>query len=290
MRKDLILPALSLAGGAAGFALRRWQLSSAFQPETGLFVHGAPATYALLALTGLMTLLFLLASLSLPRRKDDNFLSAFGCPQSGFLTALTAAGMLFLAAGLLGVREGLEQLGQWRSQLEPDPYLLPHVLSLILCALLALPGGVALLLLGKASYRNELPDSACRLAPVPALVGLVWLFVTHLQHGTEPVLMRYGFSLAAAALLMLAHYYAAGFLYGRPFRRRTAFCALLGACLGLISLADSPTFFIAALTLAFALSALALSYPLLHSSFGPPWPERMPSGAEGEDMDTQADI
>ena len=43
MRKDIFLPALAVAGGAAGFFLRRWQLASAYLPETGLFVHGAPA-------------------------------------------------------------------------------------------------------------------------------------------------------------------------------------------------------------------------------------------------------
>ena len=47
MRKDIFLPALAVAGGAAGFFLRRWQLASAYLPETGLFVHGAPATLAL---------------------------------------------------------------------------------------------------------------------------------------------------------------------------------------------------------------------------------------------------
>ena len=42
MRKDIFLPALAVAGGGAGFFLRRWQLASAYLPETGLFVHGAP--------------------------------------------------------------------------------------------------------------------------------------------------------------------------------------------------------------------------------------------------------
>ena len=54
MRKNIILPALAVAGGAAGFLLRRWQLASAYQPDTGLFVHGAPATGALLGLTALL--------------------------------------------------------------------------------------------------------------------------------------------------------------------------------------------------------------------------------------------
>ena len=48
MRKDIILPGLAVAGGAAGFALRKWQLSAAYHPETGLFTHGFPATLSLI--------------------------------------------------------------------------------------------------------------------------------------------------------------------------------------------------------------------------------------------------
>ena len=51
MRKDILLPGVAVAGGAAGFLLRRWELSTAFEPDTGLPVAGAPATWALIALT-----------------------------------------------------------------------------------------------------------------------------------------------------------------------------------------------------------------------------------------------
>lgn len=50
MRKDILLPGLAVGGGAACLALRQWQLSSAYDAETQLFSHGAPATYALLLL------------------------------------------------------------------------------------------------------------------------------------------------------------------------------------------------------------------------------------------------
>ena len=40
MRKDILLPALSLTGGVTGFFLRRWQLSTAYRSEVGLFSHG----------------------------------------------------------------------------------------------------------------------------------------------------------------------------------------------------------------------------------------------------------
>ena len=77
-RKDIALPGLALAGGLLCFGLRRWQLASAFHPETGLFTHGAPATWALLALTAALLLaLFLLVRGE--RVGPDDFLPAFSC-------------------------------------------------------------------------------------------------------------------------------------------------------------------------------------------------------------------
>ena len=54
MRKDLILPALALAGGAGGFFLRRRHWAGAYQPELGLFASGAPSLWALLGLAALL--------------------------------------------------------------------------------------------------------------------------------------------------------------------------------------------------------------------------------------------
>ena len=197
------------------------------------------------------------------------------------MAALTAAAMLFFVSFALMGSEGLAQLRLWR--MDPSGHMLTYPAALLVTALLSLPAGAAVLLMGRAAYRGEMTPAVSCLAPFPAFTGLVWLFATHLEHGTEPVLMRYGFSLAAAALLMLAHYYVAGYLFGRPHVRRALFCSLAGAALGLISLADRPGLAVGCLTLAFVLSALTFSYALLHNAFGPPWPGRMPSGAQDED-------
>ena len=101
-------------------------------------------------------------------------------------------------------------------------------------------------------------------------------------YGTDPVLLRYGFSLAAVACLLLGLYYAASFFHRRPHPGRPAFFSLLGIALGLLSLADAPAPYHAALTGACMLSCLAYSCALLRNTFGPPWPERMPSGAQEE--------
>lgn len=284
MRKDVVLPALAAAGGAAGFLLRRWQLYRAYVPETGLFVHGDPATFALLGLTGLLAVAFALLVQEKGEGPED-FLPAFGSPEAGQMTVLAAAGLLLMLAGALGLKDGLAALQLWRAS--PELYPLANPGSQLLTAALCLPAGLGIVLMGKAAYREELSDSVCWLASFPALAGLVWLFTTHLKHGVEPVLMKYGFGLFAVLLLTLAHYYAAAFLFGRPRRRRTAFLALTGTAAGIISLADRPDLFTAAAVLAFSLSALALSRALLRNTFGPPWPERpegrMPPCEEDKD-------
>lgn len=278
MRKDIALPVLAAAGGAAGFFLRRWQLAAAYDPGTGLFAHGAPATFALLTLFVLLALAFLLLT---RRGKEgaDDFLPAFGCPGAGQMTALAAACFLMFAAGGLGLLEGVRGLRLW--QADPSAYQMSVPGSRLLAGGLCILAGFGILLMGRMAYRGELNGAACFLAPFPALAGLVWLFSTHLEYGTEPVLMKYGVQLFAALALTLAHYYAAGFLYGRPRPRRTLFFGLTGVALGITSLADRPGLFHAAAAVAFSLSAAALSTSLL----GGPWPERMPPPEEEEIMD-----
>ena len=81
----------------------------------------------------------------------------------------------------------------------------------------------------------------------------------------------------------MAHYYIAGFLYGKPRPRRVLFCALLGAAVGITSLADGLDLFTAAATAAFTLSALGFAHGLL----GGPWPDRMPPSEEETDSTAQ---
>ena len=47
MKKHWLAPLLAIAGGAVGFGLRKWQLASGFEPDTGLAIPGAPAVGAL---------------------------------------------------------------------------------------------------------------------------------------------------------------------------------------------------------------------------------------------------
>ena len=50
-RNYIAAPAVAVAGGAVGCALRAWGLRTAFEPETGLPIPGMPATWALILLS-----------------------------------------------------------------------------------------------------------------------------------------------------------------------------------------------------------------------------------------------
>jgi len=278
MRKDILLPGLALAGGGAGFCLRLLQWHQAYDPDTELF-RASPVTPVLLALAALMAVLFLVSGTA--GRLPDDYPQAFRCPSSLHMTLMVASAFLFFGAGVLGLLEGIEEMTLFR--LGVGSPMITYPAALLLGAALCFPAGVGILLLGKANYRGEVSPAASLLACFPPFAGLVWLFATHLDHGTDPVLMRYGFTLSAAGLLTLAHYDAAGFLFGSRHPRRLLFCALTGTMLALISLADGPSRAAALLTAAFSLSALAQSYALLRNLHGPDWPERMPSGAEDDE-------
>ena len=63
MRKEILLPAVAVAGGGVGFALRRWELATAFEADTGLPIAGAPATLALIAVSAAVAVVLLALSL-----------------------------------------------------------------------------------------------------------------------------------------------------------------------------------------------------------------------------------
>ena len=290
MRKDILLPGLALAGGALGLGLRQWHIAAAYDPATQLYAPGHPASFLLPALLAGLTLAFILLLRGIP--KDKEGISAFHCPTAFFLTLMSASGLLFLAAGVLGLMEGLAQLAEWRAYSNGQLFTYPA--SLILCAILCFGAAPGIFLLGKSAGRSELSAGLPMLINIPAATALIWLFTSHMTHSTDPILQSYIYSLAAAAALLLTHYYTAALFHGQPHPLRFALSALLGVALGIISLADRPSLFGFALTAALALPALACSYALLRNCFGPPWPsrlqkERMPSGAQSECGDDDDD-
>ena len=101
MQKKIVYPALAVLLGGAGFALRRWELATAFE-ETGLVTPGMPATLSLIALSAVAGILC--ALLGWRRRGVDygDYDTAFeakDCPL--YMGAVVLSAFFLLGAAVL---------------------------------------------------------------------------------------------------------------------------------------------------------------------------------------------
>ena len=264
MRNQIILPGLAVCGGAAGFAVRKWLWLSAYDPASELFAKGSPAVMALGGFLLVMAaVLFLLSKKAAP---DHPGCVPPTCPDPLYMCLMASGAFVFFGAGVLGLLEGMEQMQLWRSGMA---MVLSYPAALLLCGGLCLVSGVCGLAVGKSAYRPGSGNKAGLFAVIPPFTMLVWLFATHQAHATDPVFLRYGVYLTAAALLMLAHYVAAAFYQGHRHTHRFLFCSLMGSVLALTSLADGLSLFQMAMAAACTLSALGQCYALLSPATEP---------------------
>ncbi len=263
MRKDVLLPALALAGGAAGFFLRLWQWSSAYDASTQLFDAGAPASLALVAWVILVGVLALVLGRggAVPQPPEQAFL----CPSTGYMTVMTAGGLCFLLAAAAGVPELLYRYQAW--QIDPQHNLLPIAFGLsVACCLL---GSIGALACGRNNYRRVTGLQVRAPATLPAYAALPWLMALYQEDSRDPALLRVFVPLLSAVFLLLALYQAAAFFYRRSHPVRFTFFAVMGITLGLTSLADRPSVFGVVSTLSFLLCALGALMALSRNRFAP---------------------
>ena len=100
MQKRNLPLALALIGGAVGLGLRRWQLATGFEPDTGLPIPGAPAYIALLAFSALMALA--LVALLRPQKGSWSYDVAFAARENQlYMACVTLGAFLLLGSGVL---------------------------------------------------------------------------------------------------------------------------------------------------------------------------------------------
>ncbi len=268
MRRNMLLPFLAVAGGLAGAALRLREWNVCFSPETLTFNGGT-----MLLLVFMAVLLATFAVCLRGGQTPPDVLSAWRCPEPLYFTCKVLAAFLMLAAGVLALVTGLTDMRVWRygGSLQVTSSPAPRIICGIFC-ILAFP---CMLKTAQSFYRGTLNGMSGILSVAPPAAGLIWILTIHLEHGTDPVLASYGYQLAAAIFLMLAHYYVAAGFYAGVRARRAAFFCLAGTATGLVSMADRPGIFQTVMTLSMLISALADTPALIRALFGPPWPRRL---------------
>jgi len=275
--KEYLLPGAAVIGGCAGFCLRRWELSSAF--EDGLPVSGAPATLALAALSLVVAALLLAAVLTLPRKWQADYDQAFAAAGDKFYATGSVLAVFLLALSSVLAAVGWTGLGGSRMESQTGPMW-------ILLAAVCLAAAACLFLTVKNNFRSEGRGNFRFAALMPGFAGCVWLICAYQSKAAvDPILLDYVYEIAAILCILLALYYYAAFAYQRPRLPQAVLFGLLGCYFSLVTLADGHSM---ADLARFAFAAVYLpvqTYALLRSA-GRPLTPRIPA-AENRDLNTE---
>lgn len=249
MRKEIIVPAVALAGGAAGFALRRWELATAFEPMEGGFrlaIPGAVSSLVLAGLSAAMAIVLLLLCRGKHSAFPGGYDQAFSAEGSvPYVSAKVLSGFLALAAAALNLLDlpAAYQAAVVLSRVNhrnPILAVLPRGILALLCVGTCFAAVAA----GQNSYRARGRGKRGGALLMPAYMGCAWLTSAYYPRASDPVVLDYVYELFAVVAVLLAFYFIAGF----SFARGRSFCAALFSALGiyfsLVTLADEHPLYI----------------------------------------------
>ena len=240
MQKRRFLPAAAVVLGGAGFLLRRWELSTAFEPS-GLVTSGMPATMALTVLSILAAVLCAAAGSAL-RKQDlgrfDDLFALEGRP--ALLSGLVLSAFLLLAGAAL---ELVQIPASYRAAVDGlmangtgSPILAAFLPAAL--ALLSLLSGIGILLAARKRARGQSVGPYSGLLLAPGFLGCLWLIAAYQSRAGDPVVQDYLYELLAIMCVLLSSYYLASFSYEDGKAGRCLCFSLLAVYFSITTLAD----------------------------------------------------
>lgn len=267
MRKEFVLPVAAILGGVAGFFLRRWELATVFDADTGLPSQGMPVTWTLALLSAAM--LVLLAVLSADSRKTftggyDEAFAARG--RSLYMGAMAASAFLMAIGGFL-LLPALPELYLEAEQTQRGIPLL-SLFPRILLAVFGVLSAVSVFRLGRNGYLAERKGRYSAWLLIPAYTACAWLIVAYQARSGDPILLDYVYQLFAIIATVLGTYFICGFSFEKGKIFRTIFFSLAALYFIPVTLADSHEPAFVALFAAFFLFQGASVIAFLHNLAG----------------------
>lgn len=218
-----------VAEGALAAVLRKWQLGSAFEEETGLAIPMAPASITLACLLVIAAAWFVILATYQPvskrpwsvgqaHRWDLVFLDA-GDPVYPIL--VVTAAFLAVAAVPVLLKTGVDQWQAYREAVAADlqPPSSNGMLTLA-TAVGALLSFLGLLQMGRDGLHAGRRGKGGFAAALPGVAGCVWLMESFRGHAANPVQWDYAPQLLAIVCGMLFYMDFAGMSAGAARPRR----------------------------------------------------------------------
>lgn len=293
MKKQLLLPLVSVAGGAAALVLRLLQNRTGFQPATGLPIPGNAPGLALAALLAVLVVALCVLARLLPAEDEDGpvFPDDFRTQNAALVTLPVLGIFLMAASGVLDIAAGAAGLSALESASGPDgPVVVWSAFGAasgltftprarILAGALVLVGAVSLFPAAACCRRRPgtrprtIPPTLLLVAPVCMVARLV---LAYRVDSVNPALQAYYVEILALTFLTLALYRLSGFACRAARTRRFAVYAGAAAALCIAALGDGES--LSALLLYAGGAAVALGFLLLWLTEGRSVSEIVESG------------
>ncbi len=225
MRKEILLPAVAVVGGAAGFALRRWELATAFEADTGLPISGAPATLALIALSVVVAAALLALSFVGRCPRFQSYGQAFWARDNTlYAMAGVLSGFLLLAGGALMAYDFAQGANP--------------VYTRLIVAVMAVVSGVCVIVTVRDNFKGTNGGKYSVPLLIPAFAFCVWLIAAYQVRAGDPVQLDYVYELFGIIAGLLGLYFIAGFSFDKGRTGPAVLFSLLGVYFSLVTLAD----------------------------------------------------
>lgn len=285
MRKEIVLPSLAVGGGIVGLLLRRWELATAFEADTGLVTPNMPSTWALIIWSALLAAAFILLCRGKHRSFAGGYDAAFAAKgNTVYITAMVLAAFLLLASAVLNYMgipaayaEAVAAARAGNAQGTPLFNVLPRA---ILGALAAV-SFFCVLSTGRNNYRGEGKGKFSFSLLAPAYMGCIWLIAAYQVRAGDPVRQDYIYELFAIISSLLGLYFMAGFSFERAKVFRSSLFSLLGVYFSLVTLADGHELYVV-LLYGFCILSLTANVTALLANDTRPEPRARRSHSEEE--------
>lgn len=205
---------LTLALGAAGAVLHKFQLLTAIEPQTGLSVTNAPISIFTAAFSILAVVLFILLSQLLKNRNVEPVYHEAMAP-GNIIPTLISAAMIAVAA-----------FGAYKS-ITAGIGVRCTELAVYILAAVAVLAGVAFFVMSLQAFLRRSGVETMLCSVVVVFFVCYWLVLAYKENSADPVRIKFIYEFLGLCAAALAVYYTSGYAFGSSRPRMTvAFSAM----------------------------------------------------------------
>jgi hypothetical protein len=241
MRKSaVVVPILALVTGLVGFFFRKMEVSTVFDPVTGLAKRGASVTTLMIGIAVLAAVIAVVSAVLTVRRyaSEPEYTRAFAPRGMAYL------GVSFLASAAWLVGSIWYFAGQMAARAVPEGVVpMPgagafSIIDLLFTVLAAL-SAISVIILARRAYKGSAGSEMLVFSVIPSIFFCFWLVVLYKNNAANPILLSYCYQTLAIAAAALSTYFSAGYVFGKAPTGKTIVSFFLAIFFCMVVLADN---------------------------------------------------